>query len=119
MAGLSFTSMRFYALYMGKLTFDCIDPSLLKGAMIKSAMNPLLNVIAVLLAGVNTTASLVLYVAIPMLFFVPTRLERSTVSKGRSNLSQDVPITLKSSQGHRYCLREGVSRKPLRDKRRR
>jgi len=80
LAGLSFSSMRFYAFYIGKLTIPGIDRTLLKRAMLKSALNPTLHVIAVALAWVNTTASLVLYVAIPLLFFIPTRLERISMA---------------------------------------
>jgi len=82
-AGLSFSSMRFYAFYVAKLTVPDLNRSLLKKAMIKSALNPLLHLIAVLLAWVTITASLALYVAIPLMYFVPTKLESLTHAKHR------------------------------------
>jgi len=82
MAGLSFSAMRFYAFYIGKLTMPGIDPVLLRRAMTKSFMNPSLHLIAVSAAWVNPAVSLALYVAIPLLFFVPTKLERIPVSRG-------------------------------------
>lgn len=77
LAGLSFTSMRYYAFYVGRLTHPGIDPELMRAAMRKSILNPVLHLIAVLLAWVSPTASLVLYAAIPALFFIPSRLEQS------------------------------------------
>ena len=44
--------------------------------MIKSAMNPVLHLVAVLLAWVDMRISLFLYAGIPVMFFVPTKLER-------------------------------------------
>lgn len=84
LAGLSFSSMRFYAFYVGELVVPNLDRFLLRRAMVKSALNPILHLIAVLLAWVNITLSLSLYVAIPIMFFVPTKLERlTTATKGR------------------------------------
>src|SRR5215831_7922021 len=59
MAGLSFSLMRFYVFYIGKLTVPGLDHRLLRRAMIKSVLNPLLHLAAVLLAWVNTTLPLV------------------------------------------------------------
>jgi uncharacterized membrane protein len=84
MAGVSFSSMRFYAFYVGKLTAAGIDPVLLRQAMLKSVMNPLLHFIAIGLAWVNTKIALVLYVGIPILFFLPTRLDRLTTAEDRA-----------------------------------
>jgi uncharacterized membrane protein len=81
MAGVSFCLMRFYAFYIGKLTAPGLDRKLVERAMIKSALNPSLHLIAMFLVFVNTTAALALYAAIPILFFVPTRLEHYTRSK--------------------------------------
>jgi len=55
LAGLSFSSMRFYAFYVGKLIIPDLDRTLLKRAMMKSAMNPLLHLLADLLAWVSIT----------------------------------------------------------------
>ena len=51
--------------------------------MVKSALNPIAHLIAVLLAWVNMTLSLSLYVAILIVFFVPTKLERLTTATKR------------------------------------
>jgi hypothetical protein len=59
-----------------------IDRRLLKHAMIRSVINPVLHAIAVLLALVDTRLSIVLYVLLPIMFFVPSKLERT-----RSNQS--------------------------------
>jgi uncharacterized membrane protein len=83
-AGLSFSWMRYYAFFIGKLTYPDIDRDLLKRAMIKSAFNPILHLLAVLLAFVSTKLAITLYVVIPMLFFVPSRLERHTMNRDRA-----------------------------------
>jgi uncharacterized membrane protein len=76
LAGVCFSSMRFYAFFVGRLVDESIDCKLLKSAMIKSAMNPTLHSVAVLLAFVDTRLTIALYVLLPMLFFVPSQLER-------------------------------------------
>jgi hypothetical protein len=81
MAGLSFSSMRFYAFYIGRLTTPGPDRRLMKRAMIKSALKPVHHLIAVLLAGVNLNLAPAFYVAIPVMFFLPSRLERFASSK--------------------------------------
>jgi uncharacterized membrane protein len=80
-AGLSFSWMRYYAFFIGRLTYTDIDRELLKRAMIKSAINPTLHLSAVLLAFVSTKLAITLYVMIPMLFFVPSPLERQTTKR--------------------------------------
>jgi hypothetical protein len=52
----------------------------MRGAMMKSVMNPVLHLVAVLLAWVSPVASLALYASIPLLFFLPSRLEQETVA---------------------------------------
>jgi uncharacterized membrane protein len=81
MAGLSFSLMRFYAFYIGKLTAPGLDRRLMRRAMIKSALNPVLHLIAVLLAWVNTNLAVGFYVAIPVMFFLPSGLERFESAK--------------------------------------
>jgi uncharacterized membrane protein len=81
MAGLGFSAMRFYAFYIGKLTAAGLDRKLLRRAMIKSALNPVLHLVAVSLSWLNTNVALALYAAIPVMFFLPTRLERFTAAK--------------------------------------
>jgi hypothetical protein len=49
-AGISFSWMRFYAFFVAKLARDEIERSLLKEAIIKSACNPLLHLVAILIA---------------------------------------------------------------------
>jgi uncharacterized membrane protein len=83
-AGLSFSWMRYYAFFIGQLTYADIDRDLLKRAMIKSVFNPTLHLLAVLLAFVSTKLAITLYFVIPMLFFVPSRLERHTVQRDRT-----------------------------------
>jgi uncharacterized membrane protein len=77
MAGISFTTMRYYAFYVGRLTAPGTDPGLMRDAMRKSVMNPVLHLIAILLAWVDTRISLAFYVGIPLLFFLPSRLEQA------------------------------------------
>src|SRR5215470_7381354 len=50
MAGLSFSVMRFYVFYIGKLTVPGLNHRLLRRAMFKSVLNPVLHLAAVLLA---------------------------------------------------------------------
>jgi uncharacterized membrane protein len=76
LAGLSFSVMRFYAFYIGKLASGSVEEHLMQRTMIKSAMNPVLHLVAVLLAWVDMRISLFLYAGIPVMFFVPTKLER-------------------------------------------
>jgi uncharacterized membrane protein len=81
LAGASFTFMRYYAFYLAKLVDERIDRSLLKSAMLKSALNPIFNVIAVSLAFVDTRLSIALYIIVPPLFFIPSKLERYVHSR--------------------------------------
>jgi hypothetical protein len=76
LAGASFCLMRYYAFYVGKLVDGRIDRYLLKLAMIRSIINPILHSIAVLLALVDTRLSIGLYIGLPIMFFVPSKLER-------------------------------------------
>ena len=76
LAGLSFSVMRFYAFYIGKLASGSVEEHLMRRTMIKSAMNPVLHLVAVLLAWVDMRISLFLYAGIPVMFFVPTKPER-------------------------------------------
>jgi hypothetical protein len=57
--------MRYYAFYLAKLFDERIDRSLLKSAMLKSALNPIFNVIAVSVAFVDTRLSIALYIILP------------------------------------------------------
>ena len=57
--------MRYYAFYLAKLFDERIDRSLLKSAMLKSALNPIFNVIAVALAFVDIRLSIALYIIVP------------------------------------------------------
>ena len=75
LAGASFTFMRYYAFYLAKLVDEAIDRSLLRSAMLKSALNPVLHSIAVLLAFDDTMLSIGLYILLPLLFFIPSKLE--------------------------------------------
>jgi uncharacterized membrane protein len=84
LAGLSFSWMRYYAFFVGRLTYTDLDRDLLKRAMIKSAFNPALHLLAVLLAFFSTKLAITLYVMIPMLFFVPSRLERQAMKRDRT-----------------------------------
>jgi uncharacterized membrane protein len=76
LAGVSFCLMRYYAFYVAELVDEKIDRRLLKLAMIRSAINPILHAIAVLLALVDTRLSIALYIILPLMFFVPSKLER-------------------------------------------
>ena len=76
LAGVSFTLMRYYAFYLAKLVDESIDRRLLDSAMLKSALNPVLHSFAVLLAFVDTRLSIALYIILPLMFFIPSKLER-------------------------------------------
>jgi hypothetical protein len=76
LAGVSFTFMRYYAFYLAKLVDESIDQRLLNSAMLKSALNPVLHCIAVLLAFVDTRLSIALYIILPLMFFIPSKLEK-------------------------------------------
>ena len=82
LAGVSFTFMRYYAFYLAKLVDERIDRRLFKSAMLKSILNPILNSIAVLLAFVDTRLAIALYVILPLMFFIPGKLERYVHSAG-------------------------------------
>jgi uncharacterized membrane protein len=81
LAGLSFSGMRYYAFYVGKLIDEGFEQHLLKSAIIKSLMNPFLFGLAILLAFVDTRLSLAIYVLLPLLYFVPSRLESHATVK--------------------------------------
>ena len=76
LAGVSFSWMRFYVFFVGKLVYADLDRELLKNAMLKSTMNPVLHLSAVLLAFLSTRLAIVLYVLIPLLFVLPSKLEQ-------------------------------------------
>lgn len=78
LAGVAFSSMRYYAFYVGSLVDESIDRELLRRAMIKSALNPVLHFCAVLSSLVDVKIALALYVLLPLLFFIPSRLDRAT-----------------------------------------
>jgi len=80
-AGLSFSWMRYYAFFVGNLTDPSLDKNLLRFAMIRSALNPTLHLIAVALAYESTRLAIILYVAIPLLYFLPSKLERHTLAR--------------------------------------
>jgi uncharacterized membrane protein len=75
LAGVSFTFMRYYAFYLAKLVDENIDARLLRSAMLKSVLNPILHAIAVLLAFVDTRLSIALYIILRLMFFIPSKLE--------------------------------------------
>jgi uncharacterized membrane protein len=81
LAGISFTSMRYYAFYLARLVDESIDRRLLKSAMLKSTLNPVLHSIAVLLAFADTRLSIALYIILPLMFFIPSKLERYVHSR--------------------------------------
>ena len=81
LAGISFTSMRYYAFYLARLVDESIDRRLLKSAMLKSTLNPVLHSIAVLLALADTRLSIALYIILPLMFFIPSKLERYVHSR--------------------------------------
>jgi uncharacterized membrane protein len=74
LAGLSFCLMRYYAFYIAKLVDPRLEPRLLRAAMIRSLLNPLLHVVAVALALVDVRISMALYLALPLMFFIPSAL---------------------------------------------
>jgi len=76
LAGVSFTLMRYYAFYLAKLVDESIDRHLLNSAMLKSTLNPVLHCIAVLLAFVDTRLSIALCIILPLMFFIPSKLEK-------------------------------------------
>ena len=87
LSGVSFTFMRYYAFYWAKLVDEKIDRCLLKSAMLKSVLNPILSSIAVLLAFVDTRLAIVLYIILPLMFFTPGKLERYVHSGGTGSPS--------------------------------
>jgi len=76
LAAVSFTFMRYYAFYLAKLVDERIDRHLLKSAMLKSVLNPILHAIAALLAFVDIRLAIALYIILPLTFFIPGKLER-------------------------------------------
>jgi uncharacterized membrane protein len=81
LAGMSFCLMRYYAFYVARLVDERIDRQLLRSAMLRSLLNPALHGIAVCLAVVDTRISIALYIALPLMFFIPSSLERHEVPK--------------------------------------
>jgi hypothetical protein len=82
LAGVSFTFMRYCTFYLAKLVDERIDRRLLKSAMLKILLNPILNSIAVLVAFVDTRLAIALYIILPLMFFIPGKLERYVHSGG-------------------------------------
>jgi uncharacterized membrane protein len=82
LAGISFCLIRYYVFYVGNLVDERIDRHLLRLAMVRSIVNPVLHAIAVLLAFVDTRLSIALYIILPLMFFVPSKLERYEYPEG-------------------------------------
>ena len=76
LAAVSFTCMRYYAFYLAKLVDERIDQRLLQSAMLKSVLNPVLHAVAVLVAFFDTRLSIALYIILPLMFFIPGKLDR-------------------------------------------
>jgi TMEM175 potassium channel family protein len=77
LTGLSFSWMRYYAFFIADLARADLDRNLMRKAMVKSALNPVLHAIAVVLALVSTKLAIGLLVAIPLMFFLPSKLEKT------------------------------------------
>jgi uncharacterized membrane protein len=67
---LSFALMRFYASYHGRLLHDHIDKHQVRGAMIQSAIAPILYAAAVGLSFVWPLGAIGIQVLVPAIFFV-------------------------------------------------
>jgi len=78
LTGLSFSWMRYYAFYVAGLGHAHLDRQLIRGAMLKSVLNPSLHILAILVAFASTKVAIGLLVIIPLLFFFPSALERQT-----------------------------------------
>jgi uncharacterized membrane protein len=76
LAGLSFCWMRYYAFFVASLTRTGLPRNLMKRAMAKSLLNPALHLLAILTAYLNTRFALALYFTIPLLYLVPSQLEK-------------------------------------------
>jgi hypothetical protein len=81
LCGLTFSGIGYYACFRAKLVYPRIDPRVLRSWMLKSISNPLLHSLAVLLALVDRRLALALYVLIPLLFVIPSRLEKATFAR--------------------------------------
>jgi hypothetical protein len=62
--------------FIADLTHEGLDRKLMRGAMLKSALNPALPILAIGLALVSTTIAITLLVGIPLMFFLPSKLEK-------------------------------------------
>jgi uncharacterized membrane protein len=89
LAGISFTWMRYYAFYTAKLVDETIEARLLRSATFKSVLNPISHCIAVLLAFVDTRLSIALYAILPLIFFIPSKLEKQISSREKAAISHD------------------------------
>jgi hypothetical protein len=50
--------------------------------MIKSALNPVLRILAIVLALLSTRIAIGLLVGIPLMFFLPSKLEKADLQPG-------------------------------------
>jgi uncharacterized membrane protein len=82
LAGVSFSAMRYYAFFVQPLVDPGIERNLLTSAMRKSVSNPLLHLVAVLLALVERRLAIALYVLIPLAFIRTSLLEDRTFRRG-------------------------------------
>ena len=73
LAGVCFCLMRYYVFYVAQLVDQNIGRNLLKKAMVRSIVNPLLHFVAVLLALIDTRLALALYACLPLVFFTPSK----------------------------------------------
>ena len=75
-AGLSFSWMRYYSFFVAGLTKQGLPRNLMRLAMAKSLLNPVLHLFAIVVAYVSTRFAIALYVTIPLLFLVPSQIEK-------------------------------------------
>lgn len=75
-AGLSFSWMRYYSFFVAGLTKPGLPRNMMKLAMAKSLLNPVLHLFAILVAYISTRFAIALYATIPLLFLVPSQIEK-------------------------------------------
>lgn len=73
-AGLAFALMRWYASFPGQLI--AADPMVLRRGVRRSLLSPALYLLGTVVAFVSPVIAIAIYILVPIIFFLPSPLER-------------------------------------------
>lgn len=81
LAGASFVVMRWYACFKAKLVYPSVPRAKLIAGMRRGIQNPIFYTLGTLITFASLKAAIVLFILIPLYYFVPGSLERHIQKK--------------------------------------